>query len=115
MKLTPFDVQDVLDSEEAVTEYLNAVLEENDPELLALALREVAKARGMAAVTRAAGLGEKSLYKALAPGANPRLETIMRVAGALGLRLRAVPATPKKTARRTARAKTKPSTAATAA
>ena len=93
MKLIPFDIQEDLDSEEAIAEYLTAVLEEDDAELLAVALGDIAKARGMAQVTKAAGLAEKSLYKALAPGANPRMDTIMRVAKALGLKVQIVPDT----------------------
>ena len=62
-----------------------------DADLLLLALGDVARARGMAQVAKDAGLGRESLYKALAPGAKPRFDTIMKVAKALGVRLSAVP------------------------
>lgn len=68
---------------------MTAVLEANDPDLLLLALGDVARAKGMAQVARDAGLGRESLYKALAPGAKPRFETVMRVAKALGVKFTA--------------------------
>ncbi len=52
----------------------------------------VARAKGMAQVARNAGLGRESLYKALAPGAKPRFDTVMRVARALGVKFTAQPA-----------------------
>ena len=61
-----FDVADYLDNEETIAEYLNAAAEDADPAVLLAALSDVAKARGMATVAKAAGLGRESLYKALA-------------------------------------------------
>ncbi len=90
-KLVPFDAAKYLTDEEAVAEYMNAVLEAEDPDLLLLALGDVARARGMAQVAKDAGLGRESLYKALAPGAKPRFDTVLRVARALGVRLTAHP------------------------
>jgi probable addiction module antidote protein len=91
-KLVAFDAARYLESEEAIAEYMTAVLEENDPELLILALADVARAKGMAQVAKDAGLGRESLYKALAPGAKPRFDTVMRVARALGVKFTARPA-----------------------
>ena len=71
---------------------MTAILEENNPELLLLALADVARAKGVAQLAKDAGLGRKSLYKALAPGAKPRFETIMKVARALGVKFTAQPA-----------------------
>jgi len=70
-----------------------AVLETEDPDLLLLALGDVARAKGMAQVAKDAGLGRESLYKALTPGAKPRFDTVMRVARALGVKLTAQPVT----------------------
>ena len=70
---------------------MSAVLEADDPDLLLLALADIARARGMAQVAKDAGLGRESLYKALAPGAKPRFDTILKVARALGVRLTAQP------------------------
>jgi probable addiction module antidote protein len=91
-KLIPFDAARYLDGDAAIAEYMSVVLESNDPDLLLLALADVARAKGMAQVAKDAGLGRESLYKALAPGAKPRFETIMRVARALGVKFTAQPA-----------------------
>lgn len=90
-KLLPFDAAPYLTDDAAVAEYITAVLELDDPDLLLLALGDVARARGMAQIAKEAGLGRESLYKALAPGARPRFDTILKVARALGVRLSAHP------------------------
>lgn len=89
--LPTYDAADYLDSEEAITAYLNAILAENDDALLASALGDIAKARGMTQIAKDAGIGRESLYKALRSGASPRFDTISRVLGALGIKLVAVP------------------------
>ena len=91
LKLVAFDAARYLDDDEAIAEYMTAVLESNDPDLLLVALSDVARAKGMAQVAKDAGLGRESLYKALAPGAKPRFETIMKVAHALGVKFTAQP------------------------
>lgn len=91
VKLVPFDAAKYLTDDDAITEYMNAVLETEDIDLLLLALGDVARARGMSLVAKEAGLGRESLYKALAPGAKPRFDTVVRVARALGVRLSAHP------------------------
>jgi probable addiction module antidote protein len=91
-KLVAFDAAKYLDDDDAIAEYMTAVLETNDPDLLLLALSDVARAKGMAQVAKDAGLGRESLYKALAPGAKPRFETVMKVARALGVKFTAHPA-----------------------
>lgn len=88
-KLRRFDPARYLTDDGAVAEYLTAVLEADDPDLLLVALGDVARARGMAQIAKDAGLGRESLYKALAPGAKPRFDTVLRVAKALGVRLTA--------------------------
>ena len=91
-KLLPFDAARYLTDDAAVAEYMTAVLETGDPDLLLLALGDIARAKGMAQVARDAGLGRESLYKALAPGAKPRFDTVLKVARALGVKLSAHPA-----------------------
>lgn len=86
-----FDVADYLDSEETIAEYLTAAAEDPDQAVLLAALSDVAKARGMATVAKAAGLGRESLYKALSPGSHPRHETVSAVMRALGVRFAVVP------------------------
>lgn len=90
--LPDFDAAEYLDSDQAISEYLSIVMAENDPALLAAALGDVARARGMAQVAEASGITREALYKALRPDAQPRFDTIQRVMTALGVKLVAVPA-----------------------
>jgi probable addiction module antidote protein len=92
VKLVAFEAARYLDDTEAVAEYVTAMLGTNDPDLLLLALGDLARAKGMAQVAKDAGLGRESLYKALAPGAKPRFDIVMKVARALGVKLTAHPA-----------------------
>lgn len=85
--LAPFDASDYLDNEETIAEYLAATLEDPDPDAFLIAVRDVAKARGIANVAAKAGLGRESLYKTLSPGAKPRFETVRRLLVALDVRL----------------------------
>lgn len=87
--IKPFDAAEYLDDDETIAEYLSAALEDPNPEALLLAIRSVARARGMAQLALDSGLGRESLYKALAPGAKPRYDTILKVVRALGVRLHA--------------------------
>lgn len=86
-KLTRFDASEYLDSDEAIAEYLTAALEDEDPDVFLAAISDVAKARGMANVAKSTGLGRESLYKALAPGAKPRYDTILKVLNGLGVKV----------------------------
>lgn len=89
---TPWDPADHLKTEEDMVAYLEAALEEGDPALVAAALGDIARAKGMTQVARDAGLGRESLYKALSPAGNPEFATILKVVAALGLQLHAAPA-----------------------
>ena len=86
-----FDAADYLDSEEVIAEYLNVALSSEDPDLFLQAIADVAKARGMALVAKETGLGRESLYKALAPGAKPRYDTVLKLIRALGVELHMTP------------------------
>lgn len=88
----PWDVVEHLKTEEDMAAYLEATLEEGDPALIAAALGDIARAKGMTQISRASGLGRESLYKALSPEGNPEFATVLRVVKALGLRLHASPA-----------------------
>jgi len=88
----PWDVAEHLETVEDMASYLEAALEDGDPQLVAAALGDIARAKGMAQIAREAGLGRESLYKALSPEGNPELATVLKVVRALGLRLQAVPA-----------------------
>jgi probable addiction module antidote protein len=68
---------------------LEAALEDGDAVVVAAALGDIARASGVSAVAREAGLGRESLYKALSSGGNPEFATVLKVVRALGLRLHA--------------------------
>ncbi len=87
MTIQAFDVSAHLDDEETIRAYLSAALEDPNPDAFLLALGNVAKARGMTQLAEAAGVGRQSLYKALAPGAQPRYDTVLKLISALGLKL----------------------------
>lgn len=86
-KTHPWDVTRYLDSDEAIAAYLDAALDEDDPALLAAALGDVARAKGMTQIARETGLGRESLYKALSPEGNPEFGTVQKVVRSLGLKL----------------------------
>lgn len=86
-ELSVFDPAEYLDSEEMIAAYLNEMLEEGNPALIAQALGDVARARGMTDIAKETGIAREALYKALRPDSSPRLETIMKVMKAVGLRL----------------------------
>lgn len=91
MKLRSFDAADYLDSDAVVAEYLNAALEDENPDVFLQAIADVAKARGMTQLAKDTGLGRESLYKALTPGAKPRYDTVLKLMRALGVELQATP------------------------
>lgn len=87
IKTRPFDPAEYLTDDDAIAEYLAAILEENDAGLLAAALGDIARARGMTQIAKDAGMGREALYKALRPDSQPRFDTVQRVCDALGVRL----------------------------
>lgn len=89
--LPSFDAAQYLGSEEAIAAYLTDILSSNDAGLLAAALGDIARARGMTEIAKSAGITREALYKALRHGSEPRLDTVNRVCAALGVRLVAVP------------------------
>ena len=91
VNVSRFDVSDHLLDEETIAAYLNAALDEGDADLLMSAIADVAKARGIAHIADSAGLGRESLYKTLAVGSKPRMETVFKLLQALNVRLIAAP------------------------
>jgi probable addiction module antidote protein len=89
-----WDVAENLETKEDMAAYLEAALEDGDPALVAAALGDIARAKGMADIARETGLGRESLYKALSPEGNPEFSTVLKVVKALGLRLRATTGQP---------------------
>ncbi len=89
--LPEFDITEHLEDDQAIAEYLTIVLEEDDPALLAAAVGDIARARGMTEIAKSSGLAREALYKALRADAQPRFDTINRVCHALGVKLVAQP------------------------
>jgi len=87
--LRKWDVVDHLNTEEEMVLYFEASLEEGDAALVAAALGDIARARGMAQLARDTGLTREGLYKALSADGNPSFATIMKVTKALGFTLHA--------------------------
>ncbi len=88
IKTRKWGVADHLKTKRDVIGYLDAVLEDGDPDLLKVALGDIARSKGMTEIARAAGVSRASLYKALSPQGNPEFVTVARVLHALGLRLK---------------------------
>jgi probable addiction module antidote protein len=89
-ELAEFDPSKYLDDDEAIADCIRLAVEDGDPGLLAAALGDVARARGMTQVAQSAGLTREALYKALRPEAHPRFDTIHKVCKALGVKLTAI-------------------------
>lgn len=92
--LSQWDVVEHLKTEEDMQAYLDACVEEGDSALIAAALGDIARARGMSRLARDAGLARESLYKALSGEGNPEFSTILKVVKALGLKLTITPIKP---------------------
>lgn len=84
-----WDAADYLKSEDDIAAYLQACIEEapDDPALIAAALGDVARARGMAQLAKETGLTREGLYKALSKDGNPNFGTVLKVLHALGLKI----------------------------
>jgi len=94
-KLKKFDAAEHLRTPTARAEYLSIVLADGDPTEVRDALNLVARAQGMSAVAKAAGVTREGLYKTLGENGNPEFATVLRVIGAMGIRLVAEPARPR--------------------
>jgi probable addiction module antidote protein len=87
LKTIPFDAAELLTSEEDIQEYFAQVIEDGDADEIIRALAHIARARGMAQLSKDTGLGRESLYKTFAEGSKPRFETILKIMRSLGLKL----------------------------
>lgn len=102
LETIPFDGAEYLDDEESQRSYLADVFGTGDPAAMAHAIGVVAKARGMTAIARDAGVQRAHLYRALSAKGKPEIATIMKVLQSLGLRLSVVAAPPSGDAQRIA-------------
>lgn len=94
MKTRPFDAANYLNDEEDISAYLQIVMEDGDPALLAAALGDIARARGMTQLAKDTGLSRESLYKSLSGERAPSSDTLFKVMRALGFKLTVQPLDP---------------------
>lgn len=84
----PFRAADHLKNESEVAAYIEEMLSEGDPRAMPVALRTVAEAAGgIAALAEKTGLSRETLYRTLSKKGNPRLDTLVAILSAYGLRL----------------------------
>jgi probable addiction module antidote protein len=91
IKIRPFDASNYLNNEADIAAYLQSAIEEGDPALLAAALGDIAKARGMTQLARDTGLSRESLYKSLSGERAPSSDTLFKVIHAMGFKLSVEP------------------------
>ena len=87
-----FDAAEYLRDETDIAAYLEAAAAEQDPRVLAAALGDVARARGVSDVARKTGIAREALYRSLSAEGNPELATLSKVLRAFGMRLSIQPA-----------------------
>ena len=92
-KFTTWDVAHHLVSDIDAAAYLDACImgDPGDGSLVRAALNDIARARGMSQLARAAGISREGLYKALSSNGYPEVATVLKVARTLGVRLQASP------------------------
>ncbi len=93
IKTRPFDVSNYLNDEADIAAYLQVAIEDGDPALLAAALGDIARARGMTQLARDTGLSRESLYKSLSGARAPSSDTLFKVIHAMGFKLTVEPLT----------------------
>lgn len=93
IKTRPFDVSNYLNDEADIAAYLQVAIEDGDPALLAAALGDIARARGMTQLARDTGLSRESLYKSLSGERAPSSDTLFKVIHAMGFKLTVKPLT----------------------
>lgn len=86
-KATTWDAADYLETEADIAAYLNAAFEDGDTSVIAAALGDVARAKGMTQLAKETGITRDGLYKALSPTGNPSFDTVQKVIKAFGLKL----------------------------
>lgn len=85
--VSKFDASDYLDSDDMLIEYLNSALQTMDSSLVAAALGDMARAKGMTNVAKDSKISRDCLYKSLNDEGNPTMSTFLSVANALNLTL----------------------------
>lgn len=87
MKTIPYDPLEGLDTPARQAEYLEIAFETGDPSLIAAAIGDVSRAKGITDIAKETGLTRRGLYKSLTDGGNPTIQTVAAVLKTMGLRL----------------------------
>ena len=87
VKFSRYDAADYLKTEQDIAAYLNAVAQEGEPSLIAIALGDVAHARNLSQLARDAGINRDDLSRVLSGAGDPRPATLMKIARAMGLQI----------------------------
>lgn len=85
-KAKKWDASEYLETEADIAAYLNAALEDGDASVIAAALGDIARAKGMTQLAKETGITRDGLYKALSPTGNPSFDTVQKVIKAFGLK-----------------------------
>ena len=91
VKTTIWDPAKYIETKEDAAIYLEEIFKMGDPDLIVIAIGDVARAKGMSKIADDTNLGRESLYKSLSQGGNPSFETVMKVLSSLGFGLRPAP------------------------
>jgi probable addiction module antidote protein len=83
-----YDPAEYIETKEAVIAYLEAALEENDPEFLLETIGHIARSKGMVQLSKELNLNRKGLYKAFSEKGNPSFLTVIKVLDNLGFRIK---------------------------
>jgi probable addiction module antidote protein len=79
MKISKYNATDYLKSDEDIKEYLNASFKTGDSKLIARALGDVAKIKGMSKIAKTTHLDRSSLYSSLTEQGDPKLSTVTKL------------------------------------
>lgn len=89
LKTLPWNVADHLGDDDAAAAYLDACLEDGDPKLVAAALGDIARAKGITDLAARTGLPADALDRALSAHGDPEFSIVLKIVAALGLQLAA--------------------------
>lgn len=87
-----------LETREQMAHYLEAALEEGDSDVIAAALGDIARSKGMLSIAESTGFGRENIYKSFSKEGSLKFLTVLKIVDALGLKLTAVPSYSDKTA-----------------
>lgn len=91
IKISDWDTSELLKTEDDIAQYLSVAFEEGEADAIAVALGNVAKARGMTEIAKKAGVSRENLYRSFRIGGDPKLTTLVSVMSSLGVKISVTP------------------------